>query len=114
MKSLTTNIVERNRDVEHIMHASCQYGWHAGGKENAHKLFAMLVTTDVHGCGKQFDSAIEYLNYYEALDCGICLGDMQPGDFAQENTWYVEGVKKSQKPFQRRIEWQIALDWSFS
>ena len=99
MRKITTNIIERNRDVEHIMHASCQYGWHAGGEKNSHKLFATLVTTDVHGCGKQFDAAIEYLNYYDALDCGICLGDMQPGNFAEENAWYVEGVKKSKKPF---------------
>ena len=77
MKKTTTNIIEKNRDVEHIMHASCQYGWHAGGEINPHKQFAMLVTTDIHGCDKQFDSAIEYLNYYDALDCGICLGDIQ-------------------------------------
>ena len=99
MKKLTTKIIERNRDVEHIMHASCQYGFHAAGKNNIEKQFAMLVTTDVHGCSPQFQSAIEYLNYYDAIDCGICLGDMQPCNFVQEHKWYIECVQKSEKPF---------------
>ena len=63
MERSATEILERNRDVEHIMLASCQYGLHGLGRENFQKQFAMLVTTDVHGCGKQFQSAIEYLNY---------------------------------------------------
>lgn len=99
MGKRVSNIIERNRDVEHIMHASCQYGWHVNGQENLNKLFAALIMTDVHGCGKQFDSAIEYLNYYDALDCAICLGDVQPSNFAEQNTWYVEGVKKCKKNF---------------
>ena len=92
-------IVKRNLDIEHIMHASCQYGLHGYGQENYKKIFSALITTDVHGCGEQFASAIEYLNYYEAIDCGICLGDIQPGNYAQENEWFVNCVQQSQKPF---------------
>lgn len=93
-------IVEKNKDVEHIMLASCQYGYYGLGVANATKLFTMLVTTDVHGCQKQLNSAIDYLNYYEAIDCGITLGDMQPANFSEsDGTWYVEPVLRSEKDF---------------
>jgi hypothetical protein len=60
----------------------------------------MLVTTDVHGCPTQLNSAIDYLNYYEALDCGICLGDMQPSNFAEsDGTWYTGPVLRAEKDF---------------
>ncbi len=95
----TPKIVKRNLDVEHIMLASCYYGYHGLGIENKEKIFSMLITTDVHGCARQFNSAIKYLNYYDAIDMGICLGDIQPADFKQPNDWYVKLVKKSKKPF---------------
>ena len=67
-------IVERNKDVEHILYASCQYGSHGFGQQNRIKLFAMLATTDIHTSSRQLQSAVDYLNYYEPIDCGICLG----------------------------------------
>ena len=48
-----SNIVERNKDVEHIVHAACQYGHHGYGEKNFKKLFSMLVSTDIHLCQKQ-------------------------------------------------------------
>ena len=98
-KRTETSIIQRNRDVEHIMLASCQYGCHGFGKENFKKNFCMLVAADIHGCQKQLASAIEYLNNYPALDSGICLGDIQPADFSSDNSWYIEEVKKAQKEF---------------
>ena len=93
-------IVERNKDVEHIMLASCQYGVHGLGVENREKLFAMLVTTDVHECPAQLNAAIDYLNYYDALDCGICLGDMQARNYIEtDGTWYANCVMRSKKNF---------------
>lgn len=93
-------IVSRNRDIEHIMHASCRYGHHGYGEYNYKKLFAMLVTTDVHECPVPLHSAIEYLNYYDALDCGICLGDMQARNFVEtDGTWYSDVIKQSEKEF---------------
>ena len=92
-------IVERNKDVEHIMHASCNWGLFAQAKRK-NKLFAMLVTTDVHECTRQLSSAIEYLNYYDAIDCGVCLGDIQQSNYIKtDGTWYVNEVLKSKKPF---------------
>ena len=94
------NIVKKNKDVEHIMLASCQYGYHGYGKENPDKLFAMLVTTDIHECQKELISAIDYLNYYDAIDCGICLGDVQARNYIEtDGTWYSKPVLKSKKEF---------------
>ena len=45
MKSLP-DIVQRNKDVEHIMHAACRYGYNTSGKENVNKRIAILVTAD--------------------------------------------------------------------
>ena len=94
------NIIEKNYDVEHIMLASCRYGHHGYGKKNYRKLFSMLVTTDVHECNERLCEAVEYFNAYEALDCGICLGDMQARNFIEtDGMWYTDEIKKAQKPF---------------
>lgn len=94
------DVIARNLDVEHVMLASCQYGFHRFGKRNPEKLFCMLVTTDVHRCTKQLESAISYLNHYDAIDCGICLGDMQGSNFSEsDGTWYIDAVNRSHKEF---------------
>ena len=69
-------IVERNKDVEHIMLASAIYGVNGRGKKNVGKLFSMLAMADVHQSYAQMESAIDYLNYYDVFDIGICLGDI--------------------------------------
>ena len=92
-------IVQRNKDVEHIMHASCYMGVDEQGRTKD-KQFAMLVTSDIHECPTQLSAAIDYLNYYEALDCGICLGDIQQGNYAKtDGTWYYNAMSHTQKPF---------------
>ena len=60
-------IVERNKDVEHIMLASAIYGMNGRGKKNVGKLFSMLAVADVHQSYAQMESAIDYLNYYDAF-----------------------------------------------
>lgn len=93
-------IVERNKDVEHIMFASCQYGFHGLGVKNRAKLFSMLVMTDVHECQAQLNSAIDYLNHYDSLDCAICLGDMQARNYIEtDGTWYTSPVLRANKNF---------------
>ncbi len=94
------DIIERNKDIEHIMLASCKYGLHYLGEWNRDKLFSMLVTTDLHRCGAQLKSALKYLHHYDALDCGICLGDIQGANCNESNgTWYTDIVRQSKKPF---------------
>lgn len=94
------SIIERNKDVEHIMLANCRYGVHYLGRWNNDKLFSMLVTTDLHRCGEQLYSAMQYLHHYDALDCGICLGDIQGANCIEsDGSWYSDIVKQSQKPF---------------
>ena len=94
------DIVERNKDIEHIMLASCRYGVHYLGEWNQDKLFSMLVTTDLHRCGAQLSSALQYLHHYDALDCGICLGDIQGANHNEQyGTWYTDIVQTSKKPF---------------
>lgn len=93
------DIVTRNKDVEHIMHAACQYGLYAQGKRKQ-KLFSMLVTTDIHECPRQLSNAVDYLNYYDAIDCGICLGDVQQSDFLKtDGIWYHNAIAHAKKPF---------------
>ena len=95
----TPEIVKRNLDIEHIMHASSNWGLWAQAKRK-NKLFSMLVTTDVHECPVQLGAAIDYLNYYDSLDCGICLGDVQQSDFSKtDGSWYFDAIKHAKKPF---------------
>lgn len=92
-------IIERNKDVEHIVNAAAHFGVYGHGQKKP-KRFGMLVTTDIHRCAKQMQSAVDYLNGMGALDCGICLGDIQ-GDCYSENdgSWYYLAVNSSKKPF---------------
>ena len=92
-------IVERNRDVEHIVYASSRYGHHGFGRRNKDKLFSMLVSTDIHHCPSVIEAAVDYLNYHEPLDCGICLGDIIAADFREDGSWYTEHVLRAEKPF---------------
>jgi len=96
-------IIARNQDVEHIVNAAACMGKYGYGAMLP-KRFAMLVTTDVHNASKQLDNALEYLNAMEALDVGICLGDMQGGNFTQnDGSWYYMAVNKSKMPFYTTI-----------
>lgn len=92
-------IIERNKDVEHIVNAAANAGHYGFGK-TLDERFALLVTADIHRCRKEIVSAIDYLNGMRALDAGICLGDMQGSNFSEnDGTWYTTAVNMSQKPF---------------
>ena len=92
-------IVKRNKETEHIMHASSNWGLWAQAKR-MNKLFSMLVTTDIHECTTQMSAAVDYLNYYDSLDCGICLGDVQQSDFLKtDGTWFYKSIAHAKKPF---------------
>ena len=100
MGEKTPLIVKRNRDVEHIMLASAKYGQNGLGKMNIGKLFSMLCVADVHQSYQQMESAIDYLNYYDAIDLGVCLGDMQAGSYSDsDGVWYKNAVARADKPF---------------
>lgn len=92
-------IIERNKDVEHIVNAAAHLGVYGHGEKKP-KRFGMLIVTDIHRSAKQMQSAVDYLNGMDALDCGICLGDIQ-GDCYSENdgSWYYLAVNSSKKPF---------------
>ena len=100
MEKFIPEIVKRNKDVEHMMLASSKYGLHGLGKSNFNKLFSMLVLTDIHYCDSLLDSAIDYLNYYDSLDCGICLGDIHASNFANsDGKWYTSRIMRASKNF---------------
>ena len=89
----------RNKDVEHIVNAAANLGNYAYGIKQP-KRFAMLVMADIHRCPNQLHNAVEYLNEMDALDAGLCLGDMQGGDYAEnDGTWYSMGLLWANKPF---------------
>jgi hypothetical protein len=100
LKNIGNNIIARNKDVEHIVNAGANYGYHGNGTYNLEKRFTMLVTTDVHQSITRMNEAITYLNSMEAIDCGICLGDMAAAYFSDtDGTWYRDIIEKSNKPF---------------
>ncbi len=93
-------IVERNKDVEHIMLASMIYGVNGRGRKNVGKLFSLLAVADVHQSYAQMENAIDYLNYYDAFDLGISLGDMQAGSYSDsDGLWYRDALRRASKPF---------------
>lgn len=93
------SIFTLNRDVEHIVNAAARYGAYGYGG-TLPKRFAMLVTTDIHRCAKQMRRATEYLDGMDALDVGICLGDLQGGNYAEsDGTWYTNIISQTEKPF---------------
>lgn len=93
-------IVERNKDVEHIMLAAAAYGVNSWGNANVGKLFTMLAVADIHKSYTQMDNAIDYLNYYDCIDCGICLGDINNSNYtSSDGVWYRDAVARAQKPF---------------
>lgn len=93
-------IVDRNEDILPAVYASSRYGIHGLGKENFKKKYSLLVTTDLHKSDLRLVAAIEYLNAIPSLDAGCCLGDIQGGDFSEnDGTWYTNRVNCSDKPF---------------
>ena len=95
-----SDIILRNKDVEHIMLASCKYSFYGFGEKKPEKNFCLLALADIHNGKAQLASAVDYLNYYDAIDCGISLGDMQGANFAEsDGSWYTSEVQRAQKPF---------------
>ena len=100
MKKVIPKIVKRNLDTEHIMHASCKYGYHYAGVKNSHKLFSMLLGADFHGDKKRLKNSVEFLNYYECLDCALNLGDTFAENFSEsDGKWYSEILSEAKKPY---------------
>ena len=100
MKKVIPKIVKRNLDTEHIMHASCKYGYHYAGVKNSHKLFSMLLGADFHGDEKRLKNSVEFLNYYECLDCALNLGDTFAENFSEsDGKWYSEIISEAKKPY---------------
>ena len=92
-------IIVRNKDIEHIVNAAANLGHYGGGTVQDLR-FALLITTDVHRCRQQIQSAVDYLNGMEALDAGICLGDIQGSNFIEnDGTWFTDAVRQAKKPF---------------
>ncbi len=101
--SFESAIITRNKDVEHIVNAAAGVGVFGHGEVKP-KRFAMLVTTDVHRCAKQMQNAIDYMNGTKAVDCGICLGDIQGGNYTEnDGSWYYLAVHSAKKPFYTAI-----------
>ena len=94
------SVVGRQKDVYPHVCASAGYGLHNNGVKNYRKMFSMMLTTDVHYCASALMAAVDYMNETPSIDCGICLGDMQSGNFGQNpSDWYAYAVNKSNKPF---------------
>ncbi len=92
-----SEIIERNRDVEHIVNAALNLGHYKHGKQ-ADKYFGMLVMSDVHRSYERMSSMVTYLNYKDGIDVGISLGDHMGNDFTENDAaWYINDVLRSEK-----------------
>lgn len=92
-----SDIVTRNKDIEHIIQACCNYG-RTG--ERYKKCLSMLTATDIHGDANVLKNMVDYLNRMESIDCGISLGDMQVMVYGDnDGTWYTDVVNQSNKDF---------------
>lgn len=86
--------IDRNENALNNLNAAARYNAFAS------KHFTGLITTDVHGDTDRLKNAIEILNEVDAIDCGFCLGDIQAGDFSEnDGSWYTNIVNTSEKPF---------------
>lgn len=94
----TAGIVERNDDALPAIIAASRSGYNSDGAWQVNKQYTMLVTTDVHGDEERFKSAIKYMDGIEQIDAGICLGDIQPGYFTDnDGTWFTDAVNNGTK-----------------
>lgn len=97
-------VVVRNEDVLPQVNAAGNHGWNKAGTFDKNKCLSMLVVTDIHRCSIQAQNAVSYLNAIDGIDCGMCLGDIAAGDYAEtDGTWYTNVVKSSKKPFYTAI-----------
>ena len=87
-----------NEDILPIVNASANYGYHSGGYYNTNTRFCLLVTTDPHGQKGQLERAVDYMNQMPCFTCGVTLGDIQAGNFAEnDGTWYTDVIKNAKK-----------------
>lgn len=97
-------IVERNKDVKHIVQAAGNYGrsnessteWARAYK----KCLMLLVGTDFHRDATRLKNMIDYLNDSDEIDAGVCLGDSQLlRCMDNDGSWYTDIINNSQKDF---------------
>lgn len=91
-------IIRKNIDVQDCVYGASAYGWSGNGLFSYKKRYSFLVTTDIHASKDRFFDAISYLNENELFDAGICLGDIND-NYAQDASWYVNNVNRSNKNF---------------
>ena len=92
-----SSIIERNKDVEHIVNAALNLGHYKCGEQH-NKHFGMLVMTDVHRSYERMTNMVTYLNAKDGIDVGISLGDHMGNDFAENDAkWYLNDVLRSNK-----------------
>ena len=94
-----SSVALRNGDVEHLVNAAAKYGVYGLGRM-LQKRFALLVMADIHRCAGALRRATSYLDMMDALDAGICLGDMQGSNFAEnDGAWYLDVIRGTTKRF---------------
>lgn len=95
LKTATSGIVYRNRDVTDGVYAACRYHQ----PSLSAKQFCMLIAGDIHTDPTRMQSMIEYLNAVDAFDCGIMLGDISGNTFNDPITYYADAISGTNKPY---------------
>lgn len=88
-------IVGRNKEITDGIYAACR--WHQPSASA--KQFCILMGTDIHADAVRLGNMVEYLNKIDAIDAGICLGDIAGNTWADDATYYTEQISKTEKPF---------------
>ena len=92
------NIVNRNEDMRLAVYSSSNYGHNGQNKANVEKVLSMLAVADIHYYANLLSNASEYLNAIPSIDCGIVLGDIMAGNYAEsDGTWYTNIINNSDK-----------------
>lgn len=95
LKTATSGIVYRNRDVTDGVYAACRYHQ----PSLSAKQFCMLIAGDIHTDPTRMQSMIKYLNAVDAFDCGIMLGDISGNTFNDPITYYADAIAGANKPY---------------
>lgn len=95
-----SEIAERNEDVLPLIQSAARYGYNGNGAFNVSKQLTILATTDIHRSTNRYQEALNYMDFMPLIDFGICLGDMQGGNFVEnDGTWFVKPINAALKKF---------------
>lgn len=96
LQNATSGIIARNAEAIEAVYASCRWKRRVdhGGKN-----FCMAIGGDIHGGAASLANMVTFINSIEAVDAGMMLGDIVGSNWADDATFYTDGISGVEKPF---------------